>query len=426
MRRLLLLPLLLACALAATAHEIPSDVTVQMVLKPAPAKLEVLVRVPLSAMRDIDFPQREGGYLDVEKLAPQLPDAARLWIAGFIAIYEGEARLPAARVVATQLSLPSDRSFETFDEALHHITGPRLPNSANVRWEHLMFDVLLEYPIRSERSDFAIRPGLERLGARVVTVLRFVTPGGDVRAFEFSSDPGLVHLDPGWYQSTARFIQLGFTHILEGIDHLLFLLCLVLPFRHFRPLLKIVTAFTVAHSISLIASACGVAPSALWFPPLIEMLIAASILYMALENIVGGSTAHRRWIMAFAFGLVHGFGFSFALRENLQFAGKHLISSLLSFNVGVELGQILVLLVLVPLLDFVFRFAVAERMGTIIVSALVAHTAWHWMGDRWERLRQFSFEWPEIELPLVVGVSILLLTAGASTVLVLRRGAFKS
>ena len=103
---------------------------------------------------------------------------------------------------------------------------------------------------------------------------------------------------------------------------------------------------------------------------------------MALENIVGAGTGGRRWMMAFGFGLVHGFGFSFALRQTLQFAGSHLLASLLSFNIGVELGQLLVLLLLIPLLDALFRFVVAERMGTIILSALVAHTGWHWMIDR--------------------------------------------
>jgi hypothetical protein len=116
---------------------------------------------------------------------------------------------------------------------------------------------------------------------------------------------------------------------------------------------------------------------------------------MALENIVGSSTVHRRWIITFFFGLVHGFGFSFALRETLQFAGTHLVTSLLAFNLGVEFGQLLVLLLMIPALEALFRFVVAERMGTIILSAFAAHTAWHWMIDRWENLRQFRFEWPE-------------------------------
>jgi hypothetical protein len=160
-----------------------------------------------------------------------------------------------------------------------------------------------------------------------------------------------------------------------------------------RPLIPIVTAFTVAHSITLIASAYNYAPSVLWFPPLIETLIATSVFYMALENIVVLRPG-RRWIITFLFGLVHGFGFSFGLQHTLQFAGSHLLTSLLSFNVGVELGQLLVLVLAVPLLNILFRYVVAERMGTIILSVIVGHTAWHWMTERFEVLRQFP--WPTV------------------------------
>jgi hypothetical protein len=230
----------------------------------------------------------------------------------------------------------------------------------------------------------------------VHTVIRFLPPGGAPRAFDFGGDPGLIRLDPRWHQAALRFVALGFFHILDGIDHLLFLFCLVIPFRRFRSLVLIVTSFTVAHSITLIASAFDMAPGALWFPPLVETLIAMSIVYMALENIVG-SNIHRRWIITFGFGLVHGFGFSFALRETLQFAGSHLLTSLVSFNVGVELGQLLVLVLLLPILDVVFRFVLAERLGTIILSAFVAHTGWHWMVERFDVLRQFQFQLPAFD-----------------------------
>jgi hypothetical protein len=161
-----------------------------------------------------------------------------------------------------------------------------------------------------------------------------------------------------------------------------------------------VTAFTVAHSITLIASAYDLAPSASWFPPLIEMSIAVSIVYMALENIVGGATVKRRWMVAFGFGLVHGFGFSFTLRQTLQLAGSHMLTSLLSFNVGVELGQLMVLALLIPALELLFRYVVAERTGTIILSALVAHTAWHWMTERYEVFRRYRIQWPAFDAAL--------------------------
>ena len=108
-----------------------------------------------------------------------------------------------------------------------------------------------------------------------------------------------------------------------------------------------------------------------------------------------------RWAVAFGFGLVHGFGFSFALRNTLQFAGDHVLTSLLSFNLGVELGQILVLLVLVVALNAILRFSTQQRLVVIIVSALVAHTAWHWLGERYALLRQYdlpgALQWTRAE-----------------------------
>ncbi|MDP9113405.1 MAG: HupE/UreJ family protein [Acidobacteriota bacterium] len=395
-----LLTIVLAASFAAQAHDIPNDVTVQAFLKPEGQRLRLLVRVPMKAMRDVEFPQKGPGYLDLARVGPFLADAATLWISDAIAIYEGDSRLPKPQVVATTVSLESDRSFATYEDALAHARAAGLPPDTNVVWNQTMLDVLFEYPIQSERSEFAIHPALDRLGVRTMTALRFLVPesGGNyvVRAFEFESDPGIVKLDPRWYQASLRFIREGFLHILDGTDHLLFLLCLVIPFRRFRALIPVVTAFTVAHSITLIASAYNLGPDALWFPPLIETLIAASIVYMALENIVTASSVRHRWMLAFGFGLVHGFGFSFALKQTLQFAGAHLLTSLLSFNIGVELGQLLVLAVLVPALELLFRYVVAERMGTIILSALVAHTGWHWMTERFDRLRQFRFEWPQI------------------------------
>src|SRR5216683_2720235 len=385
----------------APAHDIPNDVTVQAFVKAKGEHLDLLVRVPLKAMRDFNFPERGTGYLDLARASAVLPEAATLWISDFMELYEGDIRLGKPQVVATRISLPSDRSFVSYEDAYAHVTGPPLSNDTNIYWAQTMLDVLFEFSIQSEQSRFSIHPALARLGLRVVTVLRFLPAIGGVRAFEFNGDPGLVHLDPRWHQSAARFVDLGFLHILDGSDHLLFLLCLVIPFRRLGALIPVVTAFTIAHSVTLIASAYNLAPNFLWFPLLIETLIAISIVYMALENIVGGSSLQRRWMMAFGFGLVHGFGFSFALRESLQFAGSHLLTSLLSFNVGVELGQLLVLVLLIPALQLLFRFVVAERMGAIILSALVAHTGWHWMLDRGRVLGQFRFEWPALTAALL-------------------------
>jgi hypothetical protein len=398
------------------AHEIPSDATVHVFAKPAGNSFTVLVRVPLKTMRDVQFPEQTSGYLDVRQLEPMLADMATVWLSTFIDVYENDVQLAKPRLMATQISIASDRSFAGFDQALAHIKEAKPGNSEYLVWNQVWLDAQFETPIHSDRSAFSIHPRLGHLANRVVTVLRFVPPGSDIRAFEFEGDPGIVPLDPRWTQAAFRFVELGFRHILDGTDHLLFLLCLVIPFRRLRPLLLVVTAFTVAHSVTLIASAYQWRPDALWFPPLIETLIAASIVYMAFENIMGASAVSRRWMMAFGFGLVHGFGFSFALEQTLQFAGSHLLTSLLSFNIGVELGQILVLLLSIPLLDLLFRVVPSERTASIILSALVAHTGWHWMTDRWDRLRQFQFEWPAMDaagLAMALRWIVALLLVGA-------------
>ena len=421
--RLTAIVLALALPAIASAHDIPADVTVHAYLKPEGTRLHVLVRVPLRAMRDVDFPTRANGSLDMARADPYLRDAVMLWIADALEIYEGETKLGAPREVRAIVSLPSDKSFATFDAALAHITGGPLPVTFELPWDQCLVDASFEYPIESDRSALSVRPGFARLGVRVVTVLRFLPPGRAMRAFEYVGDPGLVRLDPRWHQAALQFVKLGFLHILSGADHLLFLLCLVIPVRRLRPLAIVVTAFTVAHSITLVAAASNLGPDGLWFPPLIETLIAASIVYMALENIVAADTSiHGRWALAFAFGLVHGFGFAFGLRETLQFAGSHLLTSLFSFNVGIELGQLLVVAALVPVLQIVLT-RVPERVGVIVVSAFVAHTGWHWMLERGERLRQFSM--PALS-PLVVTRGLFLVVILAALTWLIRSGALRS
>jgi hypothetical protein len=390
---------LLLFAALAPAHDIPAGVTVHMLLDAAPPQARLLVRVPLSSMRDIDYTAAD--------LDPQLRLAATQWLAQPVELHGAGERL-APRLAAFRLSLPSDRSFVAFPEALAHTTRVEAPPDANP--EQLLFDVLLEYPLPAGAA-LSLRPGLHHLAADTTIVLRVSSPGRPIRAYQFHNDPGLVPLDPHWSQAAGRFLALGFEHILDGADHLLFLLCLVLPFRRLRELALIVTAFTLAHSVTLIASAHGMAPDALWFPPLVETLIAASILFMALENLAAAipqnaapPPIHRRWLTAFAFGLVHGFGFSFALRDSLQFAGDHLTASLLAFNLGVEAGQLLVVAALVPALSLLFRFALPERTGILLASALVAHTSWHWLSERFTTLRQFRITMPELTAPALAAL----------------------
>jgi HupE/UreJ protein len=327
-RRFMALAVLVCTAVPnAAAHDIPTDVKINAFIKPAGNRLELLIRVPLAAMIEVDFPKRGPGYLDISRADEALHNAAKLYLIDNITVTENGEPLPAPSIVHARVSLASDRSFTSYEAARAHVEGPRLADDLELYWNQQLLDVLLEYPIRSDRSEFAIDPRVDRFGQNVSTALRFLPPAGATRAFELHGNPGLVRLDPRWHQAALRFVESGFWHILQGTDHLLFLLCLVIPFRRLRPLVIIVTSFTVGHSISLVASAFGFVPDALWFPPLIETLIAVTIVYMALENIVyaaigcfpaklsvatgmasaptePGAELSRRWIIAFAFGIV--------------------------------------------------------------------------------------------------------------------------
>lgn len=392
------------------AHEIPADVTVHVLVKPEGRSLRLLVRAPLESMRDVIFPTRDSVFLDVAAADRPVQIAAELWIVNGVRAFENGQLLGRPTMEAVRVSLPSDRSFDSWEQALAHVTGPPLPADTQVVLTQARVDVLLKFDTQSDASAFSIETDFARLGLRTQSVVRFLPPGGQMRLFQYIGDAGVLHLDPRWHQAARRFVSSGISHILGGIDHLLFLLCLVVPMLNvarpgsqsrglatLKPLVLMATAFTVAHSVTLIAAAFDFVPSGLWFPPFVETLIALSIVWMAIENIVGGMTGgasntHRRWALTCAFGLVHGFGFSFALRDTLQFGGSHFVTSLVAFNVGVEIGQILALLVIVPVLYLFFRYVIAERLGIIIVSALVAHHAWHWMIERGETL--FEHGWP--------------------------------
>ncbi|MDP1932715.1 MAG: HupE/UreJ family protein [Gammaproteobacteria bacterium] len=410
--------LLMACVTplkSAVADDVPLRVAVQGFVKPEGNELTVLLRVPMDALGEIVFPVRgTPGSLIFSEADIALETAAQVYVLSALEFYEDGRRLEDKQLRRVRVSLPSDRSFNTYDQALANIMSPKLDDSVDLYWRQGMADVLVTYPILSADSRISVDPRLAGLGVETNTVMRFVLPDGAERPFSYIGNPGLVYLDPSWIQASIRFIAMGFDHILEGTDHLLFLLCLVIPLRSVKALVPVITSFTIAHSITLIASVFGVVPSVLWFPPLIETLIALSIVYMAFENIIGFKQENR-WLVTFGFGLIHGFGFSFLLTESMQFAGSHLVTALLSFNIGVELGQLLVLVLIVPLLAIVFRHLVAEKMGVIILSALVAHSAWHWMAERWSVLMSYDIRVPVINTDFYAGLAqwgILLLVAG--------------
>ena len=417
-RVLSLLAALLLLARPARAHEIPQRVAIRGFVQQDSLTLRLLLRVPLEAMRDMDFPLRDDGSLDLVRVRTLLPEAAQVWLVNAIRITADGRTLAVPRITGTRVAMPNDRAFDTFSAARASFTR-RAPDTEIIQWQQVLFDVALEYTLPSVGARPVLHPDLASLGVRTTSVLHVIRADGRERLLTYDGNPGAVDLDPAWYQTLVRFTGVGFGHIITGYDHLLFVLCLVLGVRRWQSLVAIISAFTLAHSITLAAAAVGIVPDALWFPPLVEVLIAASIVWLAIENVVlAEERLAGRWPVAFAFGLVHGFGFSFALQSTLQFAAGNLVSALLAFNLGVEFGQLLVLVAALPLLWLARRYAGAgrERLVTIAVSVLVAHTAWHWLTGRAGALLEYrgSFTWPVFDAMFALLVLRLALLAAVA------------
>jgi hydrogenase/urease accessory protein HupE len=196
---------------------------------------------------------------------------------------------------------------------------------------------------------------------------------------DYLFDTGFV---PTLASRLLRFLELGVKHIFLGYDHLCFLLALIVVSR-FRELLKIVTAFTVAHTFTLILTATQIVTLPM---RLVEGGIALTIVYVALENLWIKST-NKRWRLAFAFGLVHGFGFANLLQQ-LGLPPSGLIRPLVSFNVGVELAQLGVVLALVPLSVWLAQWRHGAKVKNTVSFAIFL------LGLGWFSLRVFNLRIP--------------------------------
>lgn len=202
---------------------------------------------------------------------------------------------------------------------------------------------------------------------------------GAVREMAFLPDAREVTIDlgaPAW-GPRGGFLWLGVEHILTGYDHLLFLAALLLRGGSFWTLVKIVTAFTLAHSVSLALAVLGVVAVP---ARIVEPAIAASIVWVAMENVLFPRAPSRRWLASFFFGLIHGLGFASAL-EGLSLPLWNLAMALLGFNLGVEAGQALVIAALLPLL-LSMRGQAWEPTATRAASLVIAAIGATWLVER--------------------------------------------
>lgn len=229
--------------------------------------------------------------------------------------------------------------------------------------------IVVHYACAGPVRELTVRDNLfDTLGKDYHTLASFERQDGASEQFIFQPDQRetRMRMAEGAQPVSAAggvlaFIGLGIEHILLGFDHVLFVVALMLRGGRFARLIAIVTAFTVAHSVTLALSVLDVVSLPARF---VEPVIALSIAYVALENILPGERqVSRRWLVSFLFGLVHGFGFAGALAE-LELPKQGLALSLIGFNLGVELGQTLVIALLLPPLLWLQRFPWQRRAVT--------------------------------------------------------------
>ena len=286
-------------------------------------------------------------YVDEDAVRQDIPGLGRLVADGHRLVVAGriiQPRLLSARVHPKGFVPP----FNNLDQARAAVRGPAFPNGVPAtEARHVLVDVALFYPQVQGSTQFQfsspLNPG--EIGEPDTNNILFDHKDDAVVTYTIA---GLldtpVTVNPSLAEAFRQFLIAGIMHILEGWDHLLFIVCLVIGDFRLRSIALRITGFSIGHSISLIAGFYGLIPAAAWFPPVIEASIALSILCTALLILFGKHSNKLTLPLTSTVGLVHGFGFAFGLREMLADSSLNIIPSLLSFNLGVEAGQLIVAL----------------------------------------------------------------------------------
>ncbi len=235
--------------------------------------------------------------------------------------------------------------------------------------------ISLVYPTRF--SDYAVRVRQVDLEAEKWhwSAWEWVKSERESQAFSLSE----IYAQKTTFESIIEFVQLGFLHILpRGLDHILFILGLFLFSRTLRPLLWQVTMFTLAHTVTLGLATAGYIELS---PRVVEPLIALSIAYVGLENVFSTQLHRHRLFLVFAFGLLHGLGFASVLAE-FELPEDAFFTSLLSFNVGVELGQLSIIFLAWILLAWFMKSPNYRRLVIVPGSLLIGTTGIVWTLER--------------------------------------------
>jgi len=329
-------------------------------------------------------------YLDAAALRADPAGLGRLVSDGHRFAVEGR---PLAATVEHVRAYPSGEqpAFASITDAKASFTAPLYPNHFPVTYVgDTVVDVVLRYrgsgPVYRYDVSSSLNPGLPGQDQTANLLLDHFPGGTEVfRARGLLDQP--IEVSRSALAAAVTFVTEGVRHILEGWDHVLFVLCLVLGAARLGSLLWRATGFTIGHSVTLIAGFFGFVPSGAWFVPAVETGIALSIIFAALVAVTAWPKRARAeptlFAVTTAIGLLHGLGFSFVLHEILRVDAPNIWQSLLAFNLGVEVGQVLIILCTWPLFWLVARWnATAWRIGRWGVAVPCIVIAALWTGQR--------------------------------------------
>jgi hypothetical protein len=237
--------------------------------------------------------------------------------------------------------------FNTLEQAKAATAdGPGYPaDAAEVDAAYVAVDTHLVYPYEGEIAGFRLSSTLDNrvIGQpEVQNLLIDHLAGRSVIYKRTGTLHSPIDINPSAVQAAASFLSHGLEHVTRGLDHVLFVLCLALGAASLTALVWRVTAFTAGHAISLGLGFLGYVPTGAWFIPAVETAIALSILIAAASVMLRSPPSRMLIALTILVGLVHGLGFSFALRELLDAQGPHVVASFAAFNLGVETGQVIV------------------------------------------------------------------------------------
>jgi len=366
---------------SASAHDIAVEQPVEMVVQPQGARLVVRLNVPATLLAEAKLPRLQDGQLD----APAI---------------DGVLSIVAADIA---------RNLEVRQEDVP-LAAPT--TTVRVGADRMSIDVELVYAIRADAAGISARLNAFHAGQQPVrTNARYVPPSGPPQNVSVSGTPARVLFDPGAADVLQPFIARGLRALLNSGDHLLFLVCLLIPVRSARSAAGLV--MTVALGQALAIATFAVRP---WLTgdslTALAMVAASAVVIAALQNIV---SARVRWVVpiALAFGVLNGFAFAQSFAASAPLAGSHQWVALTVFLLVVDLGQFWLGAVVWATRLWLAGHGTPERVVAVLASVIIAHAALHRIVDRGHLLAQSgSFGAERAIVSLTLGWACVMLLVG--------------